>query len=294
MSLTLGIQNVVRNADFFKSSPYNADDRKIDVTPTLLARIGYGIGIVLGSLIWPFAFIIYAIIALFRSTASKQKSPSVTVYGKKQQQTIPLACGKCCVVLTTADSCFLDTNAMMNAASQSMRPGGGIDGAVEQYGGKKLAEERKQYYDRLEVGGAVMTSSGDGQIRSKYIIHVCGPIVRGRPSTADRKNLTNCYISAFELCDKNNIQDFAICMVSAGIYGYPKEEAVQVAFETTTTWLENHPQSSLKVLYFNVFDEACLGKAVSLFKAYESGGHGMAFGDYLDILKELHSESYSS
>ena len=114
-----------------------------------------------------------------------------------------------------------------------MLGGGGVDGAIHRAGGSSILEECKhirtiKYPDGLPVGQAVITTAG--KMKAKYVIHTVGPIYKSDPSP--KESLQSCYRNSLLLADKYKCTSIAFPAISTGIYGYPKEEATQVAYQT--------------------------------------------------------------
>lgn len=120
-------------------------------------------------------------------------------------------------------------DAIVNAANRRMRGGGGVDGAIHAAGGPAVLEDCiKRYPDGLQTGQAGHTTAGDLPVR--YVIHVVGPNYRA--GERDRALLVSCYQNALRIGDELGIASIAFPVVSAGIYGWPKEDAVRAAVET--------------------------------------------------------------
>jgi len=125
--------------------------------------------------------------------------------------------------------------AIVNAANERMRGGGGVDGAIHRAAGPGLLQElRERFPDGLPTGQAGW-STGHA-LASPYVIHVVGPIYDG--SGDNRHQLESCYVRALgvadELISAEGIGDFTIAfpLVSAGVYGWPKDDAIRCAVDT--------------------------------------------------------------
>lgn len=102
------------------------------------------------------------------------------------------------------------------------------------------------------VGRAKLTSAYN--LPSEHVIHTVGPVVRdGKVSPMKRDLLAKCYTSCLELADKNKIDTLAFCSISTGVFGYPKEDAAEVAIDTVKDYMAK-TKSSIKVV-FNVFGD---------------------------------------
>lgn len=121
-------------------------------------------------------------------------------------------------------------DAVVNAANSGMRGGGGVDGAIHAAGGPEiLADCIRRFPDGLPTGQAGWTTGG--RLAARWVIHVVGPI-HGR---GDRSQLESCYANALAVADELGVRSIAFPLVSAGAYGWPPEDAAQVAVDTLRT-----------------------------------------------------------
>ncbi|HWJ08898.1 MAG TPA: O-acetyl-ADP-ribose deacetylase [Nocardioides sp.] len=120
-------------------------------------------------------------------------------------------------------------DAVVNAANRAMRGGGGVDGAIHRAGGPEVLEDCVRRFPRgLATGDAGWTTAG--AMPARWVIHVVGPDhTRGE---RDRTLLTSCYRRALEVADELGARSVAFPLVSAGVYGWPKDDAVDAALET--------------------------------------------------------------
>lgn len=120
-------------------------------------------------------------------------------------------------------------DAVVNAANRAMRGGGGVDGAIHRAGGPAVLEDCiRRFPNGLATGDAGWTTAGE--MAARWVIHVVGPNhTRGE---RDRTLLTSCYRRALEVADQLGARSVAFPLVSAGVYGWPKEDAVDAALET--------------------------------------------------------------
>ena len=139
-------------------------------------------------------------------------------------------------------------DAIVNAANRAMRGGGGVDGAIHAAGGPAVLEECiAKFPYGLETGQAGHTTGGD--LPAKYVIHVVGP--NHRAGERDRSLLVSCYANALRVGDELGIGSIAFPLVSAGIYGWPKHDAIRVAVDTI-----RETETSVAAAYIVAFDDA--------------------------------------
>lgn len=126
-------------------------------------------------------------------------------------------------------------SAIVNAANERMRGGGGVDGAIHRAAGPALLRELVERFPEGLPTGQAGWSHGHGLL-APYVIHVVGPIFDG--SGDNRHQLESCYALALgvadELIAEHGLDDFTIAfpLVSAGVYGWPKDDAIRCAVDT--------------------------------------------------------------
>jgi O-acetyl-ADP-ribose deacetylase (regulator of RNase III) len=120
-------------------------------------------------------------------------------------------------------------DAVVNAANRGMRGGGGVDGAIHRAGGPAVLEDCiRRFPDGLATGDAGWTTAG--AMPAQWVIHVVGPNYNA--GERDRSLLTSCYKRALEVADEVGARSIAFPLISAGVYGWPKEDAVAAAVDT--------------------------------------------------------------
>ncbi len=122
-----------------------------------------------------------------------------------------------------------EVDAVVNAANRRMRGGGGVDGAIHRAGGPEVLEDCvRQFPDGLATGQAGSTTAGN--MPARWVIHVVGP--NWTAGERDRSLLESCYSNALREADELGATSVAFPLVSAGIYGWPREDAIRAAVET--------------------------------------------------------------
>lgn len=124
-----------------------------------------------------------------------------------------------------ADITTLDTDAIVNAANESLAPGGGVCGAIHRAAGPELARACAAI-GRCPTGEARITPGF--LLPAKFVIHAVGPVWHGG-SEGEADLLASAYRSAMELAAENGVRSIAFPAISTGIYGYPLEYATPVA-----------------------------------------------------------------
>ena len=155
------------------------------------------------------------------------------------------------VTVVRGDITEQDVDAVVNAANSAMRGGGGVDGAIHRAGGPAILEDCiARFPDGLPTGEAGWTTAGD--LPARWVIHVVGPNFNA--GQRDRSLLTSCYANALRVADELGAATVAFPLVSAGIYGWPREDAVDAAVDTlsgTTTEVE---EARLMAFSSDVYD----------------------------------------
>ena len=154
--------------------------------------------------------------------------------------------------LAAGDITKQDTDAVVNAANKSLCGGGGVDGAIHRAGGPKILEECIRA-GGCETGGAVITTGGN--LKAKYVIHTVGPVYRDGLHN-ESKLLENAYKNSLKLASSKGIKSVACPSISTGAYGYPLEEAAEIALKTAITYLKERPD--IELLRFVLFGQKAL------------------------------------
>lgn len=128
-----------------------------------------------------------------------------------------------------ADITTLDVDAIVNAANNAMRGGGGVDGAIHRAGGPAILRDCiARFPDGLATGDAGHTTAGD--LPARWVIHTVGPNYAA--GQRDRSLLESCYRRSLEVADTLGAATVAFPLISAGVYGWPRYDAAAAAVQT--------------------------------------------------------------
>lgn len=144
----------------------------------------------------------------------------------------------------------LDVDAIVDAANESLAPGGGVCGAIHRAAGPELAEACARI-GHCPTGGARITPGF--ALAARHVIHAVGPVWQGgTEDEADR--LASAYRSSLDLAKRHALASMAFPAISTGIYGYPLGHATEIAAETVCHWLAT--EGGLARVVFCVFGDA--------------------------------------
>ena len=135
------------------------------------------------------------------------------------------------VTVVLGDITEQSVDAVVNAANNAMRGGGGVDGAIHRAGGPAVLEDCiARFPNGLPTGDAGWTTAGN--MPARWVIHTVGPNYRA--GQKDRALLQSCYRRSLGVADELGAMTVAFPLVSAGIYGWPLEDAIDVAVSSLT------------------------------------------------------------
>jgi O-acetyl-ADP-ribose deacetylase (regulator of RNase III) len=122
-----------------------------------------------------------------------------------------------------------DVDAIVNAANNAMRGGGGVDGAIHRAGGPAILRDCiARFPDGLATGDAGWTTAGE--LPARWVIHTVGPNYNA--GQRDRALLESCYRRALQVADELGARTLAVPLISSGVYGWPRLDAIAAAIET--------------------------------------------------------------
>jgi O-acetyl-ADP-ribose deacetylase (regulator of RNase III) len=160
------------------------------------------------------------------------------------------------IELVKGDITRFAADAIVNAANHSLLGGGGVDGAIHRAGGPAILEECQELRattlpDGLPTGQAVATTAGD--LPARWVIHTVGPVWAKTIDHTDK--LASCYRESLRVADELGASTVAFPAVSAGIYGWPMDDAARVAVGTVAA-----TPSAVELATFVLFSDAALAE----------------------------------
>jgi len=168
------------------------------------------------------------------------------------------------IEIQQADITHLQVDAIVNAANTELSAGAGVCGAIHRAAGPGLLAECHTL-DGCTTGEAKITAGYD--LKARHVIHAVGPVWRGGDHH-EAELLASCYRNSIELAEQQQLRSIAFPAISCGIFGYPLEQAADIAFESTLRAL--HDCENLELVIF-----ACVGNDTEAALRHAAAQHAL-------------------
>jgi O-acetyl-ADP-ribose deacetylase (regulator of RNase III) len=161
-------------------------------------------------------------------------------------------------------------DAIVNAANSRLQHGGGVAGVIVRHGGQQIQQESDTWVrEHGPVRHAEPAYTSAGRLPCKYVIHAVGPIWGEGDEDA---KLAAAVKGSLKLADELGLRSISLPAISTGIFGFPKERAAQIMYETITRYISAEPESSVIQIRLTLFDQATVDVFLDIFDAGNQTG----------------------
>lgn len=165
----------------------------------------------------------------------------------------------------------LDTDCIVNAANAELREGSGVCGAIFRAAGREEMTEACSKLNSVVTGFAAITPGF--ALKAKYVIHAVGPVyVPGGSGELAAGALYSAYKESLDLAKKYNCHSIGFPLISTGVFGYPKDEAWEIAIHACRYWLDANKSYPMYIV-FAVIDDETLKMGQETLREYSEENH---------------------
>ncbi|HHW94003.1 MAG TPA: RNase III inhibitor [Clostridiaceae bacterium] len=185
----------------------------------------------------------------------------------------------------------MNVDAIVNAANTELKMGGGVCGAIFKAAGVAKLRAACDELSPIKTGEAVITPGFD--LPAKFVIHTAGPVYKKQNPRESEQLLYSAYRESLHVAIENECESIAFPLISSGIYGYPKDEALQVATSAIRAFLNDHDME----VYLALFDKSAfiisrklIGDVESYIDEHYVVAHGLRRRELLDVEQQAMAE----